>query len=58
MTYDCDQPSSNTELVETQESPSRKVLSWFTEEDSVLVNLRGEQNLAWSEVTRFFAEKF
>jgi hypothetical protein len=58
VTYDCDQPSSNTELVEAQQPPSRKGLPWSMEENCLLVNLREEQNLAWSEVTRLFAQKF
>jgi hypothetical protein len=58
MTYDCDQPSSSTELVEAQQPPSRKGLAWSVEEYCLLVNLREEQNLAWSEVTRLFARNF
>ncbi|KAJ6096615.1 hypothetical protein N7486_007361 [Penicillium sp. IBT 16267x] len=58
MTNDCDQPSSNTEPVEAQQPLSRKGLPWSMEENCLLVNLREEQNLAWSEVTRLFAQKF
>jgi len=58
MTYDCDQSSSNTELVDAQQPPSRKGLPWSMEENFLLVSLREEQNLAWSEVTRLFAQKF
>ncbi|KAI2791355.1 hypothetical protein POX_c04212 [Penicillium oxalicum] len=53
-----DQSSSNTEPVEAQQPPSRKGLPWSMEENCLLVNLREEQNLAWSEVTRLFAQKF
>jgi hypothetical protein len=58
MTYDCYQPSSSTELVEAQQPPSRKGLAFSVEENFLLMNLREEQNLAWSEVTRLFAQKF
>ncbi|KAF3391611.1 hypothetical protein F1880_007460 [Penicillium rolfsii] len=51
-----DQSSSNTEPVEAP--PSRKGLPWSMEENRLLVNLREEQNLAWSEVMRLFAQKF
>ncbi|CDM29877.1 hypothetical protein DTO013E5_9494 [Penicillium roqueforti] len=59
ITYDCDQPSRNTELVDAQHTPCmRKGLLWSEEEVSLLVKLREGQNLAWSEVTRQFAQKF
>ncbi|KAJ6112278.1 hypothetical protein N7523_002100 [Penicillium sp. IBT 18751x] len=38
--------------------PSRKGLSWSVEEDRLLVKLREEQKLAWSEVTKRFVQKF
>lgn len=53
-----DYPSSNTELVDTQSTPTRKGLPWSAEEIYLLVKLREEQNLAWSEVTKLFAQKF
>jgi hypothetical protein len=53
-----DQPSPSTELVDAQHTPyMRKGLLWSEEEVSLLVKLREEQNLAWSEVTRQFAQK-
>ena len=59
ITYDCDQPSPNIEPVDAQHtSCTRKGLPWSVEERSLLVKLREEQNLAWSEVTRQFAQKF
>lgn len=58
MTHDCDRQSSNTDLVEADDSPSRKGLKWSREEIHLLVNLREEQNLTWSEVARLFAQKF
>ncbi|KAJ5117321.1 hypothetical protein N7448_010953 [Penicillium atrosanguineum] len=57
-TYDCDRPSSNTDRVEAEDPPSRKGLPWSREENYLLVNLREEQNLTWSEVTKLFAQKF
>ncbi|KAJ5198777.1 uncharacterized protein N7498_007894 [Penicillium cinerascens] len=38
--------------------PSRKGLPYSVEEDRLLVMLREEQKLAWSEVTKRFAQKF
>ncbi|KAF7712899.1 SANT/Myb domain-containing protein [Penicillium ucsense] len=38
--------------------PSRKGLSWSEEEIRLLVKLREEENLAWSEVTEQFSQKF
>lgn len=59
VAYDCDQPGSNTELVDAQHTPcTRKGLRLSVEGDSLLVKLREEQNLAWSEVTKLFAQKF
>jgi hypothetical protein len=37
---------------------SRKGLSWSEEEARLLVKLREEENLAWSEVTERFGQKF
>ncbi|KAJ5682149.1 hypothetical protein N7462_005314 [Penicillium macrosclerotiorum] len=56
MTYDCEHPGLSTELVDAQ--PTRKGLPWSMEENCLLVKLREEQNLSWSEVTRMFAQKF
>jgi hypothetical protein len=56
MSYDCVHPGSSTELDGAQ--PTRKGLPWFMEENCLLVSLREEQNLAWSEVARLFAKKF
>jgi hypothetical protein len=53
---DCHRLASSTELVDAQ--PTRKGLPWSMEENCLLVHLREEQNLAWSEVTRLFAQKF
>ena len=58
MTHDCDRQSSNTDLVEAEDPPSRKGLTWSREEIHLLVNLREEHNLTWSEVARLFARKF
>lgn len=57
--YDCDPPSSKSELVDAQHTPStRKRLPWSVEEEHLLVKLREEHNLSWSEVTKRFAQKF
>jgi hypothetical protein len=56
LTDEYDHSGSSTELVDAQ--PTRKGLPWSMEENCLLVSLREEQNLAWSEVTRLFAKKF
>ncbi|OQD96473.1 hypothetical protein PENVUL_c092G07715 [Penicillium vulpinum] len=58
VSISCDYPSSNTELVDVQPTPTRKGLPWSVEESHLLVKLREEQNLAWSEMTKLFAQKF
>lgn len=60
ISYDRAQPSSNTDLVDGQHPPppTRKGLPFSMEESRLLVELREEQNLTWSEVTRRFAQKF
>lgn len=52
--------SSTSGKTDTSEytRPSRKGLSWSVEEDRLLVKLREEQKLAWSEVTKRFVQKF
>lgn len=37
---------------------SRKGMPWSPEEKSLLLELRGEQKLPWSDVTRLFSERF
>ena len=58
ITYECDHTSLNTELVEVQGTSSRKGLPWSGEEDHLLMKLREEQKLAWSEVIKQFSRKF
>ncbi|KAJ5472100.1 hypothetical protein N7539_008669 [Penicillium diatomitis] len=49
----------DAELVDRPRTPcSRKGLSWSDEEADLLVKLREEEHLAWSEVTERFGEKF
>lgn len=57
--YDCDYPNVNTELDNAKDTlSSRKRKRWTEEEERLVVKLRGEQNLAWSEVTERFAQQF
>lgn len=37
---------------------SRRGMLWTPEEEDLLVKLRNNQRLSWSEVTRSFAEQF
>jgi hypothetical protein len=50
--------SLNTEAVEAPHISSRKGLRWSAEEDRLLMKLRDEQNLAWSEVVKQFSQEF
>jgi hypothetical protein len=58
ISYDCDQPSPNTSLIDGQHPPTRKGLPFSVEESRLLVELREEQKLTWPEVTRRFAQNF
>ncbi|KAJ5938512.1 hypothetical protein N7466_001646 [Penicillium verhagenii] len=58
MTSDSEHRTLNTELVEMQYTSSRKGLPWSLQEDRLLVQLRDEQNLPWSEVAKQFSQKF
>lgn len=57
-TSDSEHTSLNTELVEMQSTSSRKGLPFSVEEDHLLVQLRDEHNLPWSEVAKRFSQKF
>ncbi|OQE06719.1 hypothetical protein PENFLA_c185G03069, partial [Penicillium flavigenum] len=51
--------SQNAQTVDAGLTPSsRKGLPWCEEEGRLLVKLREEENLAWSEVTKRFGQKF
>ncbi|KAJ5474126.1 hypothetical protein N7475_003692 [Penicillium sp. IBT 31633x] len=50
--------TSLNELTDAQHASSRKGLKWSVEEDRLLVKLRDEQNLAWSEVVKQFSREF
>ncbi|KAA8652807.1 uncharacterized protein ATNIH1004_001712 [Aspergillus tanneri] len=61
IAYDlgCDYQTLITQPVHTHNAhPTRKGRPWSVEEDRLLVKLREEQNLAWSEVARRFAQTF
>ncbi|KAJ5098837.1 hypothetical protein N7532_005838 [Penicillium argentinense] len=57
ISNDCDQ-SLNTDLVDEQHPHTRKGLPFSMEESRLLVDLREEQRLSWSEATRRFGQKF
>jgi hypothetical protein len=57
MTCGNERLNSITESVDTRNS-SRKGKPWSMEEKRLLVKLREEQNLSWSEVIKLFEEKF
>jgi hypothetical protein len=57
-TFDSQHTSLNTELDEMQHNSSRKGLPWSMEEDHLLVQLRDERNLPWSEVVKQFSQRF
>ena len=44
--------------IQASERHSRKGEPWSTDEEELLIRLRKEQNLQWSEVTRQFAQQF
>ncbi|KAJ6026418.1 uncharacterized protein N7446_004983 [Penicillium canescens] len=50
--------SLNNEAVEAPHTSSRKGLRWSAEEDRLLMKLKDEQNLAWSEVVKQFSQEF
>ncbi|KAJ5771441.1 uncharacterized protein N7511_003492 [Penicillium nucicola] len=50
--------SLNIEAVDAPHTSSRKGLRWSPEEDRLLMKLRDEQNLAWSEVVKRFSREF
>ncbi|KAJ6118842.1 hypothetical protein N7471_013462 [Penicillium samsonianum] len=50
--------SLNTEVTDAQHASSRKGLKWSVDEDHLLMKLRDEQNLAWSEVVKQFSREF
>lgn len=57
--YDRDHPNLGADIADAQNALStRKHRPWSVEEDRLLVKLREEQGLAWSEVTWHFAQKF
>lgn len=51
-------PSHALNGIQTSERHSRKGEPWSTEEEDLLIRLRKEQNLQWSEVTKQFAQRF
>ena len=58
MMYDRDHPNLGADIADVQNSLStRKHRPWSVEEYRLLVKLREEQGLAWSEVTWHFAQK-
>lgn len=58
-TFPGDHLNSVAGITDAQDSPStRKRLPWSMEEDRLLVKLREEQKLAWSEVIKQFTREF
>lgn len=57
-TFDSEHRSLNIESDEMQHNSSRKGLQWSMEEDHLLVQLRDERNLPWSEVAKQFSQRF
>ncbi|KAJ5111740.1 hypothetical protein NUU61_001370 [Penicillium alfredii] len=59
MACDRDHPNLGAEIADVQNAPStRKGLLWSEEEGRLLVKLRDEQKLAWSELTEHFTREF
>ncbi|KAJ5102331.1 hypothetical protein NUU61_004553 [Penicillium alfredii] len=54
-----EQSNAGTQVVDTKHTyRSRKGLPWSIEEDQLLVKLRQEENLSWSEVIKRFSQEF